>query len=214
MAQRCNPTVLGEGIISNLCCFIFECFCKTSFGSLGSFLVFLRASQNRPDLVKIGEKYVSNASLAVGNVFFRVGLDSGTSEPSKSCWRLENSHISIKSRFLVLVSIFIDSSRILVALGYLLVGKGFKNEVLKNCMKIMSLFLLIFVISGRFWDALGGPRGGISWDLPGHPAPFFTPECPKGPQRYPQSDFSSFLGNFQSIFSLISESFLSIFELM
>ena len=135
-------------------------------------------------------KYGSNASLAFGNVFFCIGLDSGTSEPSKSCWRLENSHISIKSRFLVLVSIFIDFSRIWVALGYLLAGKVFKNEVLKNCMKIMSLFLLIFVISGRFWDVLGGPSGGVPRDLPGHSAPFFTPRCPKGPQRCPQGIFS------------------------
>ena len=147
--------------------------------------------------------YGSTATISFGNAFFCVGLDSGTSEPSKSCWRLENSHISTKSRFLVLVSIFIDFSRIWLALGYLLAGKVFKNEVLKNCMKIISLFLLIFVISGRFWDALGGPRGGVSRDLPGHPAPFFTPGCPKGPQRCPQSNFSSIFGNFQSIFELI-----------
>ena len=137
------------------------------------------------------KQYGSNASIAFGNAFFCVGLDSGTSEPSKSCWRLENSHVSIKSRFLVLVSIFIDFNRILVALGYLLAGKVFKNEVLKNCMKIVSLFLLIFVIFSRFWDALGGPRGGIPRGLAGHPAPFFTPGCPKGPQRCPQSNFPS-----------------------
>ena len=135
------------------------------------------------------KNYGSNASLAFGNVFFCAGLDSGTSEPSKSCWRLENSHISTKSRFLVLVSIFIDFTRIFIALGYLLAGKVFKNEVLKNCMKIISLFLWIFVISSQFWDALGGPRGGISRDLPGPPAPFFTPGCPEGPQRCSQSNF-------------------------
>ena len=144
-------------------------------------------------------KYGSNASLAFGNVFFCAGLDSGASEPSKSCWRLENSQISTKSRFLVLVSIFIDFSRIWLALGYLLAGKVLKNEALKNCMKIISLFLLIFVFSGRFWDALGGPRGGVPRGLPGHPGPFFTPGCPKGPQRCPQSNFSSIFGKNQSI---------------
>ena len=149
------------------------------------------------------KKYGSNASLAFGNVFFCVGLESGTSEPSKLCWRLEDSHISIKSRFLALVSIFIDFTRILLALGYLLAGKVFKNEVLKNCMKIISLLLLIFVISGRFWDALGGPRGGVFRHLPGHPAPFFAPGCPKGPQRCPQRNCSLILGNVQSIFELI-----------
>ena len=76
---------------------------------------------------------------------FSFGMNLGTSEPSKSCWRLENSHISIKLRFLVLDSIFIDFIRILLALGYLLAGKVFKNEVLKNCMAIVSLFLLIVV---------------------------------------------------------------------
>ena len=147
-------------------------------------------------------KYGSNASIAYGNVFFRVGLDSGTSEPSKSCWRLENSNISIKSRFLVLVSIFINFSRILVALGCLLAGNVFKHEALKNCMKAVSLFLWIFVISGQFSASLGALRGGIPRDSPGHPAPFFTPGCPKGPQRCPQSNFSSIFGKFQLIFEL------------
>ena len=151
-------------------------------------------------------------ALLLDTFLFGFGMDSGTSEPSKSCWRLENSHILIKLLFLVWDWIFIDFSRIWLALGYLLAGKVFKNEVLKNCMKIISLFLLIFVVSGRFWDALGGPRGGISRHSPGHPAPFFTPGCPKGPQRYPQSNVSSVFVNFQSIFALISGSFMLIFE--
>ena len=109
---------------------------------------------------------------------------------------------------------FIDFSRILLALGYLLAGKVLKNEVLKNCMESVSLSLLFFVKFSWFWDALGGPRGGISRDFPRHPAPFFTPGCPKGPQRYPQSNFSSIFRKFQSLFELIWESFLSIFELI
>ena len=155
-------------------------------------------------MFKFGEiwwkKYGSNASIAFGNVFFCTGLDSGTSESSKSCWRLENSHISIKLRFLVFVSIFTDFSRILVALGYLLAGKVFKHEVLRNLMEIVSIFLLTYVFFSRFWDALGGPRGGVSRGFPRHPGPFFTPGCPKGPQRCPQSNCSSIFGNFLSIF--------------
>ena len=71
-------------------------------------------------------------ALLLEAFFFDLGMDSGPSEPSKSCWRLENSHISIKAQFLLLVSIFTDFSRTLVAWGCLLAGKVFKNEVLRN----------------------------------------------------------------------------------
>ena len=70
-------------------------------------------------------------------------------------------------------------------------------------MEIVSLFSLFFMIFSRFWDALGSRRGGISRDLPGHPVPFFIPECPKGPQRCPEGIFSlicrRFFANFESI---------------
>ena len=127
-------------------------------------------------------------------------MDFGTSEPWKSCWRLQNNHIFIKSHFLALQTIFVDLGWIWVPFGYLFGRKTLQNAMFVNCIKNDSSFSWFLVIPGQFWMPFGDPWGGVPR---GTRHPFSHQGAPRSPRGVPRSIFHRFVNDFYPVYRFL-----------